>query len=155
MLISSKRITNGVSKSFSFPSMLVEKQTRYICYSKKSLLCLLLLVRGDISPNLGPQHSPSLKRFTRKGGLKILHENINGISKNIDSIRRILQYKNIQVFGFTESRLNTCVTDAEISVDGYKKERLDRKNSTHGGVICFIRSDVNYERQKILEIKGI
>ena len=155
MSISSKGITNGVSKSFSFPSMLVEKQTRYIRYSKKSLLCLLLLVCGDISPNLGPQHSPSLKRFTIKGGLKILHENINGTSKNIDSIRRILQYKNIQIFGFTESRLNISVTDAEISVDGYKKERLDRKNSTHGGVICFIRSDVYYERQKILEIKGI
>ena len=63
--ISSKGITNGVNESFSFSSMFVENHKRYIRYSKKSLLCLLLLVCGDISPNPGPQPSPSLKRFTR------------------------------------------------------------------------------------------
>ena len=42
------------------------------------------LVCGDMSQNLGPQPSPSLKRFTRKRGFKVLHENINGISEKID-----------------------------------------------------------------------
>ena len=59
---------------------------------------------------------------------------------------------------FTERHLNASVTDAEISVDGYKTERLDRENGTNGthdGVICFIRSDVNYERRRNLEMKGI
>ena len=137
--------------------MFVENQKRYIRYSKKSLLCLLLLVCGDISPNPGPQPSPSLKRFTRKRGFKILHQNINGISEKIDSVRGILQHKNIQIFAFTEIHLNASVRDAKIFVDGYKIERLDRKNGTngtHGGAICFIRSDVNYER-KNLEIKRI
>ena len=154
--ISSKGITNGVNESFSFSSMFAENQKRYIRYSKKSL-CLLLLVCGDISPNPGPQPSPSLKRFTRKRGFKILHQNINGISEKIDLVRGILQHKNIQIFAFTEIHLNASVTDAKIFVDGYKIERLDRKNGTngtHGGAICFIRSDVNYER-KNLEIKGI
>ena len=95
--ISSKGITNGVNESFSFSSMFVENQKRYIRYSKKSLLCLLLLVCGDISPNPGPQPSPSLKRFTRKRGFKILHQNMNGISEKIDSVRGILQHKNIQI----------------------------------------------------------
>ena len=156
--ISIKGITNGVNESFSFSSMFAENQKRYIRYSKKSLLCLLLLVFGDISPNPGPQPSPSLKRFTRKRGFKILHPNINGISETIDSVRGILQHKNIQIFGFTESHLNASVADAEISVDGHKAERLDRNNGTngtHGGVIWFIRSDVNYERRKNLELKGI
>ena len=57
-----------------------------------------------------------------------------------------------------ESHLNASVTDAEITVDGYKTERLDRKNSTnrtHGGVICFNRSDVNYKRRKNLEKKEL
>ena len=148
--ISSKGITNGVNESFSFSSMFVENQKRCIRYIKKSLLCLLLLVCGDISPNPGPQPSPSLKRFTRNRGFKILHQNINGIPEKIDSVRGILQHKNIQIFGFKESHLNASVTDADISVDGYKTERLDRKNGTHGGVICFIRSDVTYERRKNL-----
>ena len=92
----------------------------------------------EISPNPGPQPSQSLKKFTRKRGCKILHQNINGISEKIDSVRGILQHKNIQILGFTEIHLNASVTDAEISGDGYKTERLDRKNGTHGGVICFI-----------------
>ena len=136
--ISSKGITNGVIGSFSFSSIFVKNQKRYIRYSKKSLLCLLLLVCGDISPNPGPQPSQILKRFTRKRGFKILHQNINGISEKIDSVRGILQHKNIQILGITEIHLNASVTDAEISGDGYKTERLDRKNSTHGGVICYI-----------------
>ena len=115
------------------------------------MLCLLLLLCGDISPNPGPQPSSSLKRFTGKRGFKILYQNINGISEKIDSVRGILQHKNIQIFGFTESHVYASVTDAEISVGGYKTKRLDRKNGTHGGVICFIQSDVNYERRKILK----
>ena len=61
--------------------------------------------------------------------------------KKIDSVRGILQHINIQIFGFTESHLKASVTDAEISVDGYETEGLDRNNGTygtHGGVICFI-----------------
>ena len=83
-MIICKGFANGINESFSFSSMFVENQKRYIRYSKKSLLCLLLLVCGDISPNPGPQPSPSLKRFTRKRGFKVLHENINGISEKID-----------------------------------------------------------------------
>ena len=117
------------------------KTRRYIRYSKKSFLCLLLLVCRDISPNPGPQPSPSLKRFTRKRGFKILNQNINGISKKKNSVKGILQHINIQIFGFMESHLKASVTDAEISVDGYETEGLDRNNGTngtHGGVICFI-----------------
>ena len=156
--ISSKGITNRVNESFSFSSMFVENEKRYIGYSKTSLLCLLLLVWIDISPNPGPQPRPSLRIFIKKRGFKILHQNINGISEKIDSVRGILQHKNIQIFGFTESHLNASVTDAEVSVDRYKTETLDRKNGTNGtlgGVICFIRSDVNYKRRNNLEIKGI
>ena len=133
------------------------KTRRDIRYSKKSFLCLLLLVYKDISPNPGPEPSPSLKRFTRKRGFKILYQNINGISKKIDSVRGILQHINIQIFGFTKSHFKASVTDAEISVDGYETEVLDRNNGTngtYGGVICFIWSDVNYEMRKNLEIKG-
>ena len=76
---------------------------------------------------------------------------MNGISEKIDLVKGVLQHKNIQVFGFTESHLNASVTDAEISEDGYKTEELDHENGTYDGVICFIRSDVNYERKKTLK----
>ena len=78
--ISSKGITNRVNELFTFSSMFAENQKRYTL-QQKEFLCLLLLLCRDISPNPGPQPSPSLKRFTRKRGFKILNQNINGISK--------------------------------------------------------------------------
>ena len=81
--------------------MFAENQKRYKRYSKKSLLCLLLWVCGDISLNPSPQPSLSLRRFTRKKRFKILHQNINGISEKLDSHRGILQHK---IFRFSDLR---------------------------------------------------
>ena len=117
----------------------------------KSLLFLLLIVAGDVELQPGP----SLKSFTRKRGFKILHQNINGIGSKMDSVKILLGKKNIHVFGFTESHINASITDEEVSVDGYYVERLDRTTGSYGGVVCFIRNEINYERRKDLEMKGM
>ena len=96
--INSKGITNGVNGSFTFSSMFVENQKRYTLQQKEFFMFTTPGVK-DISPNPGPQPSPSLKRFTRKRGFKILYQNINGISKKIDSVGGILQHINIQIYG--------------------------------------------------------
>ena len=75
---------------------------------------------------------------------KILHQKTNGMYKKIDSVRMLLQDKNIQCFGFSESHLNSSITEAEMSVDGYRIERLDRKTGSYGGVICYLRTDILY-----------
>eukprot|EP00794_Sanderia_malayensis_P017903 gene17903-19681_t len=124
------------------------KSTRH---TPRKMLILLLLAAGDIELQPGPALNP----FSRKRGFKILHQNINGIYKKIDSVRMFLQDKNIQCFGFTESHFNSSTVDEEISVDGYRIDRLDRKTGSYGGVICYLRTDINYERRKDLEIQGI
>ena len=67
----------------------------------------------------------------------------------------LLQDKNIQCSGFSESHLNSSITGAEIYVNGYRIERLDRKTGSYGSVICYLRTDISYERREDLEIKGI
>ena len=70
-------------------------------------------------------------------------------------MKELLSDKLVHVYGITESHLNTSITDEEITVDGYYIERLDRTSGSHGGVVCFIRNDIIYERRKDLETKGI
>jgi len=79
----------------------------------------------------------------------MLHQNINGIRNKMDTVRFLLEKKDIHIFGFTESHINASVTDNEISVDGYRIERLDRNSGSHGGVVCFIQNNVNFERRTL------
>ena len=46
----------------------------------------------------------NLRSYIAKSGLKILHQNVNGLLSNIDMIRDILDSpnRNIHVFGVTE-----------------------------------------------------
>ena len=117
----------------------------------KNLLFMLLLTSGDVEVQPGPE----LNAFLHKSGFKVLHHNVNGIPTKIESIRLFLEHKNIHIFGVTETHLTNSFTDDEVSVDGYNLERLDRKCEVYGGVICYIREDLSYERRKDLEIEGI
>ena len=73
----------------------------------------------------------------------------------MDSVKILLDKKNIHLFGFTESHADASVTENELSVGGYRVERKDPETGNHGGVPCFIRNDVKYERRRDLEVKGI
>ena len=60
------------------------KSTRH---TPKNILVLLLLLAGDIESQPGS----TLNLLSHKRGLKILHQNISGIYKKIDSARMLLQ----------------------------------------------------------------
>ena len=49
----------------------------------------------------------------------------------------------------------STITNAELSIDGNTIERKDRENGVLGGVLCYIRSDVNYIRRVVLENKDL
>ena len=51
------------------------------------------------------------------------------------------------VISFSESKLNEPHTNEEVKLDGYKILRQDRTTDSGGGVICFIRKDVNFDRR--------
>ena len=99
---------------------------------------------------------PLLSGFINKKGFKILHQNVNGIYKKLDQIKTFLSdsKNSIHVVGFSETHTNSTVSDAELNIQGYSFERLDRTNGSHGGVSLYIRDDIQYQRRKDLEIEG-
>jgi exonuclease III len=90
-------------------------------------------------------------------GLKILHQNVNGLLSKINAIRWLLdsQNKTIHIFGITESKLDLSISDTEIRIDGYTGVRYDRKNGAGGGVYVYIRDDLNFQRRTDLESQFI
>ena len=81
----------------------------------------------------------NLRSYIAKSGLKILHQNVNGLLSNIDMIRDILDSlnRNIHVFGVTESKLNPTIIDTEVQIDGYVAMRGDRTSGAGGRVVTF------------------
>ena len=74
--------------------------------------------------------------FLTSRGLKIVHQNINGIVGKIDKVTLWLIQNNKSEF--TETHLNDTVKNSELKIPGYTIERRDRINGPHGGVICYI-----------------
>ena len=79
--------------------------------NNKSFYCILLLLSGDISLNLGPKNnlqplnSNEWNVFKSKG-LHLIHVNINSFLPKIDELRDIANSSNTTVIGSSESKLN-------------------------------------------------
>ena len=60
----------------------------------------------------------NLRSYIAKTGLKILHQNVNGLLSKIDMIREMFDSlnNNIHVLGVTESKLNSTILDAEVRI---------------------------------------
>ena len=63
--------------------------------------------------------------------------------------------KNIHIMGLTETHANSTITDSEFNIDGYTVIRKDRSTGIGGGVLCYIRSDLNWKRRLDLETDEI
>ena len=59
--------------------------------------------------------------------------------------------KNHIIIGITESRGNSKIENSEISFDGYKIFRKDRKERISGGVLLYIRNYIKAVRREIFE----
>ena len=79
--------------------------------NNKSFYCILLLLSGDISLNLGPKNnlqplnSKEGNVFKSKG-LHLIHVNINSFLPKIDELRDIANSSNTTAIGSSESKLN-------------------------------------------------
>ena len=59
------------------------------------------------------------------------------------------------VYGISESHATPDIRDGELEIDGYDLVRKDRESGEYGGVLCYIRSDIKYQRRWDLEIAGL
>ena len=106
---------------------------------------ILLLLSGDISLNTGPCHN-QLKETKiwepfKNRGLHFCHLNINSLFSKIDELREIANHIKPAIFGISELKLDSTVTNKEMNINGYDTIRCDR-NRNGGGVACYIRNEL-------------
>ena len=81
-----------------------------------------------------------------KKGMHFMHLSINSLLPKICELRLLAHKLEPFVIGVTESKLDNTVLDGEIFIEGYKIIRSDR-NRRGGGVACYIRNDVYFNRR--------
>ena len=98
-----------------------------------------------------------LRSYTLKKGLKILHQYVNGLLSKISLICALcdIQNKNIHFLGITESKLNSSILDTKIQINGHVGIRENRKSRSGGGVLVYIRDDLNFQRRTDLENQSV
>ena len=113
----------------------------------------LLLLSGDLSPNLGPvQISPPVnvniwEPFSKKG-LHFLHTNINSLLLKVDKLKCITNKTTATIIGITEQKLDHTVPDLDVNLPGYDILRCDR-NRSGGGVASYIRKNLCFNTRPL------
>ena len=96
----------------------------------KSLICLLVLVCGDV------ETCPGSSLFKNLGDFTILHQNICGLSGKIILLQDYIIQSNI-----TETHLQVNIPTTLVNIRGYTFERNDRK-SEGGGTGIYLKNDI-------------
>ena len=65
-----------------------------------------------------------------------------------------IYYQPVDILAINETRLDSSVSNGEISVSGYTLERKDR-NRTGAGVALYIRNSISYEYMPTLQEKQL
>ncbi|CAC5363658.1 unnamed protein product [Mytilus coruscus] len=108
------------------------------------LLCLLLIC-GDIEPNPGPERTHEYSEKT----LSIFHCNIRSLRNKLNYIADIIE--DYDVVFFTETHLDSNITDDDISIMGFQVPVRKDRNSHGGGIIMYFKNYVHITRRQDLE----
>ena len=75
----------------------------------RNLVCMLLILSGDleICPSPEPISREEFIHFLSKRGLKMVHQNVQGLRKNFDLIQEfITTHKDIDIFSMSKTHFN-------------------------------------------------
>lgn len=70
--------------------------------------------------------------------------NAQSLVKHFDEIKYFVQSKNPIALCLTETHVTSEIDDDEINIGGYKIERVDSESRHTGGVIFYIRADIQH-----------
>ena len=123
----------------------------------------LLLAAGDVHPNPGPASSDTssdtsdnslMHLLNVPNQLSIVHYNVQSISHKVDYLAAELA--SFDVLTFSETWLSDSVTTSDILIHGFQEPiRKDRHGDNHGGVIVYVKEQINYVRRQDLEILNV
>ncbi|CAG2200316.1 unnamed protein product [Mytilus edulis] len=124
-----------------------------------SIVCILLLISG-IEPNPGPLttessfSSNSSQDDVFKNAVSFMHLNIQSIVPKLELIAA--EYSCHELLSFTESWLSPQVSNEAILLPGYKTPfRRDRVGKAGGGVIVYVKDNLNCSERRDLVVCGI
>ena len=75
------------------------------------------------------------KLTTNAKHLKIAHLKNRGLRKKVDELRILLKLCHFDVFGESETHLNSEIIDGEIGIKDYNLTRRDRPGRQGGGCV--------------------
>ena len=115
------------------------------------IISILLLISG-IESNPGPE-TPENESFSSisddslnfsnliKNSISFIHLNVQSIVPKLAQIS--IEYHGYDLMSFTESWLNSSVSDDNITIPSYTSFRNDRVDRIGGGVIVYVKENVN------------
>lgn len=113
---------------------------------------LKILLSGDIELNPGPMRNQdglidllTSLRKNRNGVVIVGHSNVRGLYGNLNQVRLLLKYSQLDVIAITETHLNESIDDSDIFIEGYCLWRLDRRNKHGGGVAFYVKRNIDCE----------
>ena len=130
-------------------------------------ICLCSICDNTSSDSSGPSGETDryikkcdrseLNKFLKGRGFKIFHQNVDGLLDKVEKVQLLLEEakKNIHILGISEAHLNADILDNQASVQDYTFIRKDLAKRIWGGVGCYIRNDIRWQRRQDLEQKGI
>ena len=101
-----KFVEDSSQESYVFSSLYAARVKGCSLSRSRNLVCMLLILSGDVEICLGPE---SISReefihFLSRRGLKMVHQNIQGLRKNFDLIQEfITTHKDIDIFSVSET----------------------------------------------------
>ena len=84
--------------------------------------------------------------------MSIIHHNVNRLYSKLDEIRLYLNsHYPVSVYSCSETFLSSNILDHQISIEGYTIIRRDRISKEVGGLIVYMKNDIECIRRNDLE----
>lgn len=74
-----------------------------------------------------------------------MHLNAESLMCRLYQIDFFLHTDNIDIMALTEARVTNDIEDHEINITGYNQLRCNSENRHTGGIVCYIRNNINFE----------
>ncbi|CAG2241732.1 unnamed protein product [Mytilus edulis] len=145
LVFNSKRYLKGNKSKIFIAENLTKHRTCSNLIAFYLLLLCLLLICGDIEPNPGPERTHEYSEKT----LSIFHCNIRSLRNKLNYIADIIE--DYDVVFFTETHLDSNITDYDISIMGFEAPVRKDRNSHGGGIIMYFKNYVHIIRRQDLE----
>ena len=146
--------------SYGFSSLFgSQRKFGFMRTTPKSIFTLLLIISGDIETCSGPfnkgisQTRTEFKQTLSKKGMKFVHQNIRGLSKNFDLLQEfITEHSQVDIVSLSETHLGRYSLEENVcKLDGYLFIGRSRSKGSGGGVGIYEKENIIFERRKDLE----